>query len=98
MDKTDPVEIEIGMTDRWEVVRNIANNGRLFMVMICVVALVLEATRSSMTFGLIAALSVIPVGASCIIDQLPRPIARVCSIAVYCFAAVLAASLIIATI
>lgn len=93
-----PTEIrEVHFTDRMAVANNVATNGRLFCLMLFVAALVLHVLDPAANLDRIAALSILPVGASCVVDMMPRPIARVASLIVYAFAAVLVLILVFAT-
>ena len=92
-----PVEIELAVTDRLAVAKNVATNGRLFCLMLFVAALVLAASGFGSGYAKIAALATLPVGASCVVDQMEGKVAAVASILVYVYAAVLALVLIFAT-
>lgn len=88
------------MTDdeiRFEYAKNIATNGRVFsilLVAICIAFYHGGAGRWALGMAVLAAL---PVGLSCIVDQLPRPAARVASVAVYLLSVVVAVILLLAT-
>lgn len=71
---------DIGVTDRLAVVKNIADNARLFCVLLVVINLVAANPR-------LAVLAAVPVGLSCIVDQLPARVSRYVSLAVYAFTA-----------
>lgn len=60
------------MMTETEIVKNAATNGRLFCVMLFVVALVSYANGWGVHFGQIAVLAALPIGAAVVIDIMLR--------------------------
>jgi len=59
-----PVPLEIALTDRFAIARNVATNGRLFCAMLAAI----NVTAGQHALAILAAL---PVGLAAIVDQLP---------------------------
>lgn len=87
---------EVYATDRLAKEKNIATNGRLFCFMLFFIALAAFMDGYGAWYGRIAVLAALPVGLSCIIDQMqagrPRLIATLCT---YSIAAIVALILFI---
>lgn len=80
---------------RFEFAKNVATNGRLFSVLLVAISLTMYATGAGRWFALIAVLSALPVGLSCIVDQLPRLYGRIASALVYGFTVAIAIILLV---
>lgn len=79
--------------DQWniEVAKNVAANGRAFCLMIFAASIAAFVTGYGSAFGRYAILCALPVGASCILDQLPNNRLRMIAAAlIYGFSALMA--------
>lgn len=94
----NPAEVrEVYFTDRLAVAKNAAENGRLFCALTFVAAMVLHVMSPSVGHDKLAVLALFPIGASVIVDLMPRPIARVIAPFVQFFAAAIWLTLVFQT-
>lgn len=81
---------------RLAVAQNVATNGRLFCAMLFTACLTMFVVRSDPAFAALAVVAAVPVGASCIVDQISHTAIRsIAALAVYACAAFVALQSII---
>lgn len=87
-----PTEIrEVYVSDRMAVAKNVAANGRLFCTMLAVIGIAAYMVTREPWYLRAALLATLPIGSSCIVDQLPAGSVRVlASLATYSLAAAVA--------
>jgi hypothetical protein len=69
--QTVPMPYEVNVNDRMVAYRNVSTNGRLFCCMLFVMCMVAWVYHQGNAFFLSALFSALPVGLSCISEQLP---------------------------
>lgn len=88
-EKPEP-PVEVFLTDRHAVKRNVATNGRMFSAMVFTVALAAFVIGHGTGFAVLAIGAAIPVGIACIVDQMkPGPAQGYAALLSYVLAAVI---------